>query len=296
MSAFNKILIALDLSSIDKTLLRYTDFITRSLLPEKLLITHVFNSPGVPSLPADIGTAYKDYENRMLGKIEKKLVAKVDKYLGHRTDLKKEIILTTGSPLQNIVELAEREGADMVIIGKKTTSGSGSVLAHKVARKSPCSVLVVPQKAAIAIDKMLLPVDFSDNSTNVLKLAIDLHPKLDNPSITCLHVFDFPGKGLFNKGFKEKVMRMAFLSAINKAFDDLLEKEDLGAVKIKCRQVENTGNNCAEVIHDFATSKKHHMILIGAKGHSTFERLMMGSVAEKLLILCKKIPVMVIKQ
>lgn len=295
MSYYSKILVALDLTSTDKSLLQYVDFITRSILPDTVLFVHVVASPQFPEIGIDPAMLHEDYEKRVLAKVEKKLSSLIDKYLGHRSDIKKEIILTMGSPLQEILEMADNEKVDLIIAGRKKSGRSGTVIPHKLARKANCAVLIIPKNCKPIISRMLIPVDFSNYSIAALELAKELHPKLNNPLVTCLHAFEVPNDSLVKKGINDLVLRQAIQKAIEQAFDKLITSANPGKMQINCKQTENIDGNAATIIYDYATKKKANLVIIGAKGHSTFERLVMGSVTEKFLALCDKIPVLVIK-
>ena len=58
-----------------------------------------------------------------------------------------------------------------------------------------------------------------------------------------------------------------------------------------CRE----GAGIAQYIMDYATSEEAGLIVMGAKGHSQVELLLMGSVTEKLLAINESIPTLVVK-
>ena len=65
---------------------------------------------------------------------------------------------------------------DVVVVGRRLPSeqvGIGAAFS-KLARKCPCSVLVVPSHARVHLSRMLVPVDFSEHSKLALEQAIDV--------------------------------------------------------------------------------------------------------------------------
>ena len=133
----------------------------------------------------------------------------------------------------------------------------------------------------IEIRRILCPVDFSDYSRRALDHAIAIARWYES-TVTALHVFSpapvaawGPGPVVFEPIVLTAVDREQLL-ADTKAF---IEAETAPWVAIEA--VVREGNTAAEIL-DQATNMSADLLVIGTHGRSGFERLLLGSVAEKV--------------
>lgn len=134
----------------------------------------------------------------------------------------------------------------------------------------------------IEIRRILCPVDFSDYSRRALDHAIAIARWYES-TVTALHVFSpapvtawGPGPVVFEPIVLTAVDREQLL-ADTKAF---IEAETAPGVAIEAVVLE--GNTAAEIL-DQATNMSADLLVIGTHGRSGFERLLLGSVTEKVL-------------
>jgi len=134
----------------------------------------------------------------------------------------------------------------------------------------------------IEIRRILCPIDFSDHSRRALDNAIAI-ARWYEARVTVLHVFSpapvpamAPGQVVFEPIILTAVDRDQLL-ADTKAF---AERDDASGVAIEA--VVREGTTAGEIL-DQATSMKADLLVIGTHGRSGFERLLLGSVAEKVL-------------
>ena len=134
----------------------------------------------------------------------------------------------------------------------------------------------------IEIRRILCPVDFSDYSRRALDHAIAIARWYES-TVTALHVFSpalvapyGPGPVIFEPIVLIPADR-AQLLADTKAF---IEAEAAPGVAIEA--VIREGNTAAEIL-DQATKMSADLLVIGTHGRSGFERLLLGSVTEKVL-------------
>jgi nucleotide-binding universal stress UspA family protein len=134
----------------------------------------------------------------------------------------------------------------------------------------------------IEIRRILCPIDFSDYSRRALDHAIAI-ARCYESTVTVLHVFSTapaaavgPGPVVFEPIVLTAVDRNQLLADI-KAF-----AETESAPGITTEAVVRDGNTASEILEQ-ATSMKADLLVIGTHGRSGFERLLLGSVAEKVL-------------
>jgi nucleotide-binding universal stress UspA family protein len=134
----------------------------------------------------------------------------------------------------------------------------------------------------IEIRRILCPVDFSDHSRRALDNAIAI-ARWYEARVTVLHVFSPAPVAAIGRGpiaFEPIVLTpidREQLLADTKAFAD-----QEGASGVVIDAVVREGTTAAEIL-DQATSTKADLLVIGTHGRSGFERLVLGSVAEKVL-------------
>ena len=134
----------------------------------------------------------------------------------------------------------------------------------------------------IEIRRILCPVDFSDHSRRALNHAIAIARWYES-TVTVLHVFSPAPVAAFGPGpvALEPIVLTPVdrdqLLADTKAFADAE-----GAPGITIEAAVREGNTAGEILGQ-ATSMKADLLVIGTHGRSGFERLVLGSVAEKVL-------------
>jgi nucleotide-binding universal stress UspA family protein len=134
----------------------------------------------------------------------------------------------------------------------------------------------------IEIRRILCPVDFSDHSRRALDHAVAIARWYES-TVTVLYVFSpapvadvGPGPVAFEPIVLTDIDRGQLLSDV-KAFADTESAAD-----VRIDAVVREGNAAGEIL-EHATSMKADLLIIGTHGRSGFERLLLGSVAEKVL-------------
>ena len=74
-----------------------------------------------------------------------------------------------GAPYEKLIHWTDVKDVDLLVVGQKQTSEGSGITAKRVARKSKCNVLFIPEKASSDISNILVPIDFSDNSAKAFK-------------------------------------------------------------------------------------------------------------------------------
>ena len=140
-----KILIAVDASSHSE---RAMEFVTRMRWPagSRVIVVSAVQSAPAPAA-APLGSVAADFVEERRHDLEE-LVSRAEVTL-RDAGFPTEGRLLAGDPRQVLVEVAERERADLLVVGSRGRTGIsrlmlGSVSSHVVAH-APCSVLVVKQ-------------------------------------------------------------------------------------------------------------------------------------------------------
>ena len=134
----------------------------------------------------------------------------------------------------------------------------------------------------IEIQRILCPVDFSDYSRRALDHAIAI-ARWYKSTITVLHVFSAGRVAAVGMGpmvLEPIVVTPADRDQLLADLNAFAEGESAPGVTIDAAVRE--GNAAVEVL-EYASSMNADLLVIGTHGRSGFERLLLGSVAERVL-------------
>lgn len=184
-----------------------------------------------------------------------------------------------GEPYERIVDLAEAENCDLIITGRTGKGGIKKALIGSVAARvigySRTDVLVVPPEAEIGWSKILFATDGSKFSEEAEAKAIDF-AKSYSSELKVIRVVDVPAE---------------FYAESPNTLETMIEKARMGVVKIKSR-AESEGvdtetfigqGESPDIILNFAKEMEIGTIILGSHGRTGLRRLLMGSVAEKVI-------------
>ncbi len=147
----------------------------------------------------------------------------------------------------------------------------------------------------ISFKKILVPTDFSEFSQYALKYACAF-AKISGGSIECVHIVDTTFSTVGSGGVYaptaslEKAMQ-AIRAQAKKELDHFVRKEHLLGVEVKPHLREGIAG---EEIVKLADEVHADLIIIPSHGRSGLDRLVFGSVCDKVLRLAK-IPVLIVK-
>lgn len=189
---------------------------------------------------------------------------------------------------ETILEYAMDLEVDVIVLGTHGRRGARRLLmgsvTEEVVRRAMCPVLTVRQHknaySLQAIKNILVPIDFSEASEKILAVAEKIAHGT-GASLTVMHVVDvefFPSYGLAwdTAPFIERNLIDSSISKLNEL---VLALRSRG---LKASWETDTGH-AARVISEYAERNKIDLIVLGTHGRSGFDRLMVGSVAEKVL-------------
>ncbi len=187
-----------------------------------------------------------------------------------------------------ISEEAAENKISMIIMGRRGRTGlkrlvMGSTVARVIGH-APCNVLVVPKAAVVEFKSIVIATDGSPYSTTAASEAIGIAKK-NNSKLTVISVVpaelatptdvDFAATGQELLG--EKEMQAAEKNV--KAVKEAAQKEGVAV-----QAFVMTGKP-ADAIIETAKEKSADLIIVGSHGRSGIERLLMGSVAERVIVM-----------
>ena len=278
--AFKKILCPIDFSSGSKHAMRVALRVANEADAE-LVLAHVWHLPPLAvtselPLPADT-------IQRMIADEERGLAQALEEALAYGAKRVTARFLT-GLPWSEIVEAVEQDPAfDLIVIGTHGRTGLARVLlgsvAEKVVRHAPCPVLATRPPGGIEpFDRVLVPIDFSASSQRATQLAA----RMVKPGghITLLHVIEVPVT--FSGELPEDVL----LEHIDRRASEYVERvatklrsETAGSVETQTR----VGHPGAQTLLVLAEQPAYDLVVMGSHGRTGIMRVLLGSVAEKIV-------------
>lgn len=202
--------------------------------------------------------------------------------------------IATGIPCEEVLSAVEAEDSDLVVVGTKGKSGLAHVLlgstAERIIRTAPCPVLTVrmdpeevsPGKAGpcegISLNRILVPIDFSDCSLEAVEYAALLAQR-HRASLTLLHVLEPVSYGLdftlLHSG-KQEEMRERMTARLGDMTRTLAEAKIQADSQVR-------GGTPFESILDSAKTIPADLIVMGTHGRRGLSHALSGSVAEAVL-------------
>lgn len=251
------------------------------LLPPKSQVTvlRVFTPDQIPALP--------DFE-RALAQTKERLLNK---------GIMAETNLVLGEPSEKIVETAEKDHPDLIVIGAKGLRATLGILlggvAQQVVEYACCPTLVV-RAPFQGLRHILVVTDGSSNAQHAARYLIKF-PLPGNVDVHVMHVMPperYPvmmtsPAGVWQTAYVEQVMAEeadALLEkqqrrgeAILKRTRDLFQRNGIAATPVLKR-----GDAATEII-EYVKSNHMDLIVAGSRGLSQLKGWWMGSVSRKLI-------------
>lgn len=208
-------------------------------------------------------------------------VAEARKLGAHRVTSK----LLNGSPWQQIVDAAQREpGLDLIVIGTHGRTGLSRVVmgsvAELVVRHAPCPVLTVhPGNEPTPYSHVLCPIDLSEPGRAAMNLAAEL-VKPGGAGITLLHVLELP------VAYRAELPIFELHRQLDAASAALLGRwtaELKAKVSVPVTRWTRPGRAGAQILTVLDDDRTFDLVVMGSHGHTGLARMLLGSVAEKVV-------------
>jgi nucleotide-binding universal stress UspA family protein len=290
MKFFSRAMIGLDLTEMDDILIKKTAVFAKFLGIEKCYFVHVAKNLEIPK---DILEKYPNLITPTDESIEAIIQNKLKEF-NFPEEIETEVFVDEGShPLDSFLRWAKIKDVDIIIMGRKDSLPGHGVLADGVAKKAPCSILLVQEKRPIKFPKkILIATDFSAHNHLIYEFAEQIAEKL-NAELVPLHIYEVPnGYSKTGKSFEEfsEIMK----ENAKADFKKFVSKHN--HPELECETVLNEGKNPGNLILEFATKNDADLILLGSRGRTTSAAILLGSTAEKLIHANKYLPMLIFKK
>ena len=267
-----KIVMATDLSARSDRALDRAAMLARDHKAE-LTVVHVIDE----DLPASFADAQKD---SAMGIIREHIQG-----ILLESGLNISIEIVFGRAYVDILEVSERLGADLLVLGAHREDTFKDMFrgttAERVIRAGNTPILLVKDRASAPYKSSLVGVDFSVYSRRAIEFAVNFAPDC---VFHLVHAYDVPFKGFLHgpdtRQEASKQHQMQFEAMINQEMETFVASLDSKVPPLKHIMQEGT---VREVIDREAGRLKPDLLVIGTHGRTGVAHALLGSVAEDLL-------------
>ncbi|WP_020530157.1 universal stress protein [Flexithrix dorotheae] len=290
MAKLKRIMVGLDFTEIDKTVIKYTEFISKLVEPEKIYFIHFQQSLDIPD---EVKQEIYDNSQPFDEILREEMISSVKEHFSSYENFEIEYLVAEGSRLGQALHWSKIKETDLFILGRKKEKISG-VFLTRFTRRSRCSVLIVPQKAELNLENILLCNDYSNNSELAFERILNMANLVPGVTIYSQHIYAVP-TGYHKSGKSFDTIAGIMKNHSKKRHSEFLEKfPDIKAQVIPLYTLDKN-EQPAKLINKTAESLQANLIVLGAKGMSYTSSLFLGSFAERLIRLQTDAPVLVVK-
>lgn len=288
MLPIKRVLVALDLTDMDETLISYTSYLNSVMNFDKVYFFHVARNL---ELPENLTEKYPDLLAPTDEALEDLIKGHVDKFF--KGDTETSIQVLEGNPGDKILRWSDIKEIDLMVVGKKSSLKGSGQLPNNLAKFGHCSLLAVPENAENNITSVMVAMDFSNSSKGVLDEAIKIADET-GAHLVIQHTYVVPiGYHKSGKSYEE-FSEIIKGHAQNQA-DKILKEKGLTQEKCTVSLSLDDDNEPSDKI--FADAQHHHvnLLMVASKGRTGISNILMGSVADKILNYKSSIPILVVK-
>ena len=242
-------------------------------------LVHVCAPPAFPSEIGGADLAWTEIELRELReRLEEQArrtgLADLDGFSPSQTRL------GLGVPYREILEVARRNEADLIVLGASEGGALRRVLlgstADRVIRKASCPVLVLRPGAVFPPERVVIPVDLSSLSAGAIRKGLDLLSRTGGKSAAVeilfgLHPLETEGSLQFTPAQIERFAATELHRFVRES-----TPEGIAAERIR------VGYPVDEILAEIGDSKAD-LAVLATHGLGGFERFLIGSVTAEVL-------------
>ncbi len=273
--AVKNILWATDFSAEAQTALHYAGMMAGAFGTG---ITALHVAPDFSPIIYEVLSTYIDDPGSKVDAVKSGAMKKIES-AGKKAGIEfRRIVVETGSAPKKIIEVAKKEKAGLIVIGKTGLAGLEKILmgsvANRVLRDSAVPVLITGKKKGRArLGKILVPTDFSGREDIERNFAGMLALKF-GAELRLLHVLELHGHE-----FSSAELDGMFELAVERLKP--LRTKPSRAMKVTEDVIRAI--NAASGIVEYARTNRSDMIVMSTCAQSKLGRFLLGSTTEKVI-------------
>lgn len=295
MKPIKRAVIALDLSDADRGILQMTNMARKLFDLSKLYFVHIIPDFATPRNP-DLEFHTKFTTDMPVDEaVEKKLKQAIQEHVKIRDSEEMAIDVIEGKPYRKLAHWAEVKDADLLVFGKKKKSSGSGITARRAARQVGCNLFLIPENPPSTINRILVPMDFSDNSVRALQGALLVQEQYPKAEIQVVHLIRTLTADHYYGLSQVAGYREEALLAARKAYDGILEDLEITESRAPIVFLDDHYGNVFRHLWEYTEEQQPDLVIMGAQGHSAIHNFLYGSVTEDFVDYCEGVPILVVR-
>jgi nucleotide-binding universal stress UspA family protein len=277
MYRYNKLMVAINFNSADHSLLAYASHIAKLARSSKVYFVHFSENLEIPS---DIREEYPSLIEPLDEYALRRMKELAMRFFSNLKNLDLSFEVGEGDQVSSFLRLIKIKDIDLVLVGKNTDTQPDHYLGEKLARKAPCSVLVIPSGAKPSYKNIAVASDFSEHSLNAMDVGRAFASSAGILTIDFLHVFDIPS-GYYKTGKSYEQFTDIMKGHAKKQFEMIMKNLNINGVSSNLKLLHD--GKPARAIEEFVRETGTDLLIMGARGRANGAGILLGSVTEKLI-------------
>jgi nucleotide-binding universal stress UspA family protein len=296
MYPVKRMLIALDNSSADASLIEAASFLAAASRTEEVFFVNVIKSS---SIPASIQQEFPSLIENAIADRKARIEESVRIHFNKENEAQLHFEILKGNPSRQLLNKVSENNIDLVLVGRKPQNKNSNLTVHRLARRARCTIMLIPESGLdFSSQRLLVATDFSDHSVIALEKACDVmcqRAECVEPEVICQHVYTVPtGYHVSGKTFDEFAQVM--LRNAKKEYEKFIQKVNTQGVRIKPVFTLNKSESGVKHIYDLARKEKVNGIVIGGRGQSSATAFFsLGSTAERIIDYDTELPLFIVR-
>jgi len=272
MNVFKNILIALDLSDIDTTLIHYANYLAENFDVDNIYFIHNIKKYEISEF---LEQEIKDID--LEESISNELNDNVSEIMNDKVNW--EVLISDDPYTESLINyITNKYHITTVVLGNKNGEKGTGLVGFKLLRILKCNVLWIPKLNTVEIQKVWVSTDFSASSQKAFKVSELIQDKL-NVKTEAVHVYNLPIH--FSPYVNDSKIEGKLEEHVQDKFDHYIKKLKYPH-KIEKILIAGREANAASKIRQEAIKHKISFLIVSDKGANPFSRLLVGSVTEEL--------------
>lgn len=289
MYRYKRILVNLNMDEGDKNLMRHAFAVAQMAKAEKMYFLYTEKELDIPE---ELVKAYPQLTESVADFARERIKESIQAIIDEQNMPEIMIIIEEGSILDQVLKQTRINGTDLVIFGISKDRSETLKTAVKLARKAPCSVLIIPEGAEWNLSNPAVALDFSEYSADVMDAATAFARADRGEKLTMFHVYQVP-TGYHKTGKSYDKFAEIMKGHARQRFEKLKQEPPENRIQIKESYILN--HKPGDAIRDAVKDNNITFLSVGARGANAGITGMLGSVPETLIEKLD-IPLLVIKK
>ena len=281
--------VCLDLSQIDEILIRYIDFLAKELKPSTISFLHIIESGSISDemqkLFPQLGESYNVDEI-----IREDLNKRIEKNFS-TPEIETRLIIKQGQPTDEIINVIKSMDPDLLILGEKSGYTGEGVLAKKIVKYVPSSVLFVPETSRHSLETILVPTDYSRHSSESIKAAQAIISGKDT-HVVAQHIFKYPAH--FFPNIPSEKEEGKIIKHLEEKEQKFVKEYDISDDVSFIKSFLKTGK-MADQVYNAIVNNQADMVYLASKGDKPLMSLLKEDFIEKMVNYNLGIPLLIRK-